>query len=100
MEGYAAAQIAAHRTREAKVNLRPEEMQRVNRALAAEFGNDPQAVVTQARARRQALEQQPANREETLRAAHAALTFAPDRNIEREAVARERKILEDALQRA
>jgi conjugative relaxase-like TrwC/TraI family protein len=100
MEGYAAAQIAAHRTREAKINLRPEEMQRVNRALAAEFGNDPQAVVNQARTRRQALEQQPANREETLKAAHAALTFARDRNIEREAVAGERAILGDALRRS
>jgi conjugative relaxase-like TrwC/TraI family protein len=100
MEGYAAAQIAAHRTREAKINLRPEEMQRVNRALAAEFGNDPQAVVNQARARRQVLEQQPASREESLKAAHAALTFARDRNVEREAVAGERKILEDALRRS
>jgi conjugative relaxase-like TrwC/TraI family protein len=35
-DGYAAAQIAAHRTREAKINLRPEDMQRVNRALAAQ----------------------------------------------------------------
>jgi conjugative relaxase-like TrwC/TraI family protein len=100
MEGYAAAQIAAHRTREAKINLRLEEMQRVNRALAAEFGNDPEAVVNQARARRQVLEQQPASREETLKVAHAALTFARDRNVEREAVAGERKILEDALGRS
>jgi conjugative relaxase-like TrwC/TraI family protein len=99
MEGYAAAQIAAHRTREAKINLRPEEMQRVNRALAAEFGNDPQAVVNQARARRQDVQQQLASREESLKA-HAALTFARDRNVEREAVAGERKILEDALRRS
>jgi conjugative relaxase-like TrwC/TraI family protein len=100
MEGYAAAQIAAHRTREAKINLRPEEMQRVNRALAAQYGNDPQAVVNEARARRHALAQQPASREETLKVAHAALTFARDRNIEREAVAGERKILQDALRRS
>lgn len=100
MEWYAAAQIAAHRTREAKINLRPEEMQRVNRVLAAEYGNDPQAVVAQARARRQRIEQQPASREETIKIAHAALTFARDRNIEREAVAGERKVLEDALRRS
>jgi conjugative relaxase-like TrwC/TraI family protein len=100
MEGYAAAQIAAHRTREAKVNLRPEEMQRVNRSLAAEFGNDPQAVVNQARGRREVLGQQPVRREESFKAAHAALTFARDRNVEREAVAGERKILEDALRRS
>lgn len=48
-EGYAAAQIAAHRTREAKINLRPDDMQRVNRALAAQYGDDPQAVVHRAR---------------------------------------------------
>ena len=100
MEGYAAAQIAAHRTREAKINLRPEEMQRVNRALAAEFGNDPQAVVNEAKARRHAVAQQPASREEIMKAAHAALTFARDRNIEREAVAGERAILGDALRRS
>jgi conjugative relaxase-like TrwC/TraI family protein len=100
LEGYAAAQIAAHRTREAKINLRPEEMQRVNRALATEYGDDPQAVVNQARARRQAIDQQPARREESMKIAHAALTFARDRNIEREAVASERKILEDALKRS
>jgi conjugative relaxase-like TrwC/TraI family protein len=100
MEGFAAAQIAAHRTREAKIHLRPEAMQRVNRALAAQYGNDPQAVVDEARARRRALRHHPASREETMKAAHAALTFARDRNIEQEAVAGERKILEDALWRA
>jgi len=99
-EGYSAAQIAAHRTREAKINLRPEEMQRVNRSLAAQYGNDPEAVVNRARARRQQLEQQPASREEGIKIAHAALTFARDRNIEREAVVSEQKLLEDALRRS
>jgi conjugative relaxase-like TrwC/TraI family protein len=99
-EGYAAAQIAAHRTREAKINLRPEDMQRVNRALAAQYANDPQAVVRQAKVRRQEVQQQPESRDYALKVAHAALTFARDRNIEREAVAGERKLLEDALRRS
>jgi conjugative relaxase-like TrwC/TraI family protein len=99
-EGYAAAQIAAHRTREAKINLRPDDMQRVNRALAAQYGNDPEAVVDQAKARRQEIQEHPENREQAMKIAHAALTFARDRNIDREAVAGDRKILEDALRRS
>lgn len=37
-EGYAAAQIAAHRTREGKFNLTPNEMRRINLALAVRHG--------------------------------------------------------------
>ncbi|MCL5670754.1 MAG: relaxase domain-containing protein, partial [Acidobacteria bacterium] len=99
-EGYAAAQIAAHRTREAKINLHPEDMQWVNRALAAQYGNDPEAVVNRAKARRQQLEQEPVSRDEAMKTARAALTFARDRNIEREAVVIERKLIEDALRRS
>lgn len=100
LEGFAAAQIAAHRTREAKINLRPEEMQRVNRALAAQYGNDPEAVVAQAHAQIRGLQRNPAGQHERFKLAHAALTYARDRNIEREAVATERKLLEDALHRS
>ncbi|MGH9398256.1 MAG: MobF family relaxase [Terriglobia bacterium] len=100
LEGYGAAQIAAHRTREGKVNLRPEEMQRVNRALAAEYGNDPVAVVARAKVRRLKHENQTEHGLGTAKIAYAALTFARDRNIEREAVVDERSLLRDALGRS
>ncbi|MGH9451863.1 MAG: MobF family relaxase [Terriglobia bacterium] len=100
LEGYAAAQIAAHRTRQAKVHLTPEEIRRVNRALAAEYGNDPQAIVAQAQARRRGLAVEPHDRAAAQKIAHAALTFARDRNMEREAVVDERVLLRDALTRS
>jgi conjugative relaxase-like TrwC/TraI family protein len=43
--GAGAAQIAAHQTREAKLDVPHEEMQRRHRQMAAKFGNQPERVV-------------------------------------------------------
>ena len=44
--GAAAAQIAAHQTREAKLELSHEEMQQRHREMASQFGNQPERVIT------------------------------------------------------
>lgn len=98
LSGLEAAERGAHRTREKKVHLTPEEMQRFNLALAAQHGNDPRAIVSAARLRQHS--QDLPNGREILVRASEAVTYARDRNIEREAVAEERHILRDALRRA
>jgi conjugative relaxase-like TrwC/TraI family protein len=102
LAGAEAAEIGAHRTREGKINLTPQEMRRVNLALAAEHGNDPKEVVSQARERLRQFQDAPAEERfaHHARVAHGALTYARDRNIEREAVADERVLLRDALKRS
>jgi ATP-dependent exoDNAse (exonuclease V) alpha subunit len=96
-QGAAAAQIAAHHTREAKLDVSHEEMQRRHQGLADRFGNQPTHVVEAAEQHRaHAVEhehQQPD-------AARKAVTFASERNLEREAVVEEQAILRDALQRS
>jgi conjugative relaxase-like TrwC/TraI family protein len=96
-QGAAAAQIAAHQTREAKVDVSHEEMQRHHQDLAGRFGNQPAHVVEAAEHRRadavEHVHTQPP-------AARCAVSFACDRNLEREAVVEERAILRDALQRS
>jgi len=93
--GAGAAQIAAHRTREAKGDQSQEEMQHRHRELARAFGDQPGAVVRAARTRAQAMDP----RRPTV-TAHAAVTFAKARNFEREAVVEERALLRDALRRS
>src|SRR3989442_4003206 len=90
--GAAAAQIAAHQTRESKRDISHGEMQRRHRELAARFGDQPAHVVEAAQALGPRLEPQ---RSEI--SATDALTFAKDRNFEREAVADERSLRRDAL---
>src|SRR2546425_323810 len=95
--GAAAAQIAAHQTREAKLDVSHEEMQQRHRELAEQFGNQPSKVVeavAHGRAHHVEHEREPAD------VARQAVTFARDRNLEREAVVEERAILRDALQRS
>ena len=87
--GPEAAQIAAHSTRDRKQSLSAEEV------VAASFGNQPQQVVANARARAQRQEREP----EELTRAKEAVTFARNSIFEREAVADERAILRDALRR-
>ena len=50
--GAGAAQIAAHQTREGKLELSHEEMQERHKAMAAQFGNQPERVVEAAQERR------------------------------------------------
>ena len=91
--GPEAAQIAAHKTREAKLDLTPDEVQAQHRAMAAEYGHQPQRVVEQA-AQRRGVELQP---EVSQRVAQAAVSYARERGTERAAVVDERTLMRDAL---
>jgi conjugative relaxase-like TrwC/TraI family protein len=93
--GAGAAEIAAHRTREAKLDLSHDEMQRRHRELAHAFGDQPTQVVQAAHARVHQIEPH-----EPATAAREAVTFAKARNFEREAVADERVLVRDALRRS
>ena len=97
-QGPEAAQIAAHSTRDKKEIHTPAEVLAAHRQIAAEFGNQADKVVTQARQRvhGQAEERSPDMPE--LRA-REAVTYARDRSFEREAVTDERDIFRDALRR-
>jgi conjugative relaxase-like TrwC/TraI family protein len=91
--GAGAAQIAAHRTRDAKQPLSIEEVRAQHQKLAAEHGNQPQRVMAEA-ARRWGVEVEP---ERSRRVAESAVTYARERGIERAAVVDERALLRDAL---
>ena len=93
--GAAAAQIAAHHTREAKIGLSHEEMQQRHKDLAIEFGDQPEHVKAEAKERARDVGQ---DSRKTI--AHLAVTFARERNFERDAVADERALLTDALRRS
>ncbi|HEV2222224.1 MAG TPA: MobF family relaxase [Candidatus Acidoferrales bacterium] len=93
--GADAAQIAAHKTREAKLDTSREEMQERHQQMAKAFGNQPEHVVEAARHRPQQMEP-----ESPSTTASAAITFSRDRNFEREAVVGERDLLRDALRRS
>jgi conjugative relaxase-like TrwC/TraI family protein len=96
--GHEAAEIAAHSTRDKKLIQSPAEVLAAHRQLAAEFGNQADRIVAEARVRSQgqAAERVP----ETLqRVAQEAVTFARDRSFEREAVTDERDLFRDALRR-
>jgi conjugative relaxase-like TrwC/TraI family protein len=95
--GAAAAQIAAHQTRDAKLDVSHEEMQQRHRNLAEQFGDQPSKVVEAVEHERA---HQPEHERERAEVARHAVTFACDRNLEREAVVEERAILHDALQRS
>ena len=96
--GSEAAEIAAHSTRDRKEVHSPAEVMAAHRKLAAAFGHQAEAIVRAAhqRARSQELRVTP---ERALQRAHEAVTFARDRNFEREAVVDERVLVRDALRR-
>ena len=73
----------------------PSEVLAAHRQLAAEFGNQADRVVVEARARASAQERVPNIPERV----QEAVTFAKSRNFEREAVTDERDIMRDALRR-
>ncbi|PYX43992.1 MAG: conjugal transfer protein, partial [Acidobacteria bacterium] len=77
-----AAEIAAHSTRDKKEILSPREVLEAHRRLAEEFGNQPDAVVRAARERAQELRVPVA----APKRAQEAVTYARDKNFEREAV--------------
>ncbi len=95
--GSEAAQIAAHSTRDKKEIHTPSEVLTAHRQLAAEFGNQADRVVAEARARASAQAQtRVPNIPERIQ---EAVSFAKSRNFEREAVTDERDIMRDALRR-
>jgi conjugative relaxase-like TrwC/TraI family protein len=93
--GKEAAEIAAHSTRDRKEIHSPREVMAAHRKLAADFGHQADAVVRSARERSrqqtQSVHLEPRIRE--------SLTFARDKNFEREAVIDERALVRDALRR-
>jgi len=93
--GADAAQIAAHKTRQAKLDLSHEEVQRRHREMAEAFGNQPEQVRAVATERANRL-----GHEAPHTAARPAVTFSKERNLEREAVVEERDLLRDALRRS
>jgi conjugative relaxase-like TrwC/TraI family protein len=97
-QGPEAAQIAAHSTRDKKEIHTPAEVLMAHRHIAAEYGNQADHVVTDARQRVQGRAEERSPEVPQLRA-QEAVTYARDRSFEREAVTDERNILRDALRR-
>jgi conjugative relaxase-like TrwC/TraI family protein len=93
--GADAAQIAAHKTRQPKLELSQEEMQQRHQQMAETFGNQPMHVVAKAMERESRIEQ-----DSPRTTAQSAVTFSKERNLEREAVVEERDLLRDALRRS
>jgi conjugative relaxase-like TrwC/TraI family protein len=99
IESKAAAQIAAHATRDKKQTAGPEATLAAHQKLAAQFGNQPQQVVAAAREREHALHMHSVAKKSPGQLAQEAVSFARDRNYEREAVVDERRLFRDALRR-
>jgi len=97
LNGAGAAQIAAHRTRDAKQALSQEETLKRHREMAEAFGNQPARVVEAAKERTHIMDQA---HDARLKPAQSAETFARDRNLERDAVVDERALMRDALKRS
>ena len=93
IDGAAAAQIAAHHTRDRKELLSPGEVLQRHRELAAQYGHQADRVVALARERGQYQIREPEMQ------AQRALTWARDHVFERSAVGDHRAILETALVR-
>ncbi|MGC2465513.1 MAG: MobF family relaxase [Candidatus Acidiferrum sp.] len=93
--GADAAQIAAHKTRQPKLELSQGEMQQRHQLMAEAFGNQPTRAVAAATERESRIEQ-----DSPRTAAKSAVTFSKEKNLEREAVVEERELLRDGLRRS
>jgi len=93
IDGAAAAQIAAHHTRDQKELLSQEDVLRRHRELATEHGHQADRVVAQA------LQNGHKRMQEVNAQAQSAVTWARDHIFERSAVQDRRAILETALAR-
>src|SRR6266700_3952596 len=93
--GAGAAQIAAHQTREGKLELSHEEMQQRHKEMAAQFGDQPERVVEAAGKQREQLQEEPGEK-----AIGQAVAYSREKNLERDAVVEERDLLRDALKRS
>ena len=91
--GAGAAQVAAHQTREPKMQRSQEEVQEQHQAMARAHGLQPQHAVANA------LVQRRTRPMEHPTAAKDAMQYAKDRNMERSAVVEDRSIFTDALKR-
>jgi conjugative relaxase-like TrwC/TraI family protein len=98
VSGAGAAQIAAHQTRGAKLDISHEQMQQRHQEMARQFGDQPQRVIEEAK--QQAHEIAPLSEEQKQHSIGHALTYAREKNLEREAVADERDLMRDALKRS
>ena len=91
LRGAGAAQIAAHQTRDGKLpTISHAEMQRMHKEMAEQFGNQPEQIIRAAHARE--VERIGPGRQHF----ESALTYARDKNFERQAVADERELMRDA----
>ena len=94
VSGAAAAQIAAHQTRDDKLPaITHREMQQKHREMAAQFGQQPERVTREAQVH-QVKEQ---GREQKHQSIESALTYSTEKNLERHAVPDERELMRDAL---
>jgi len=95
LRGASAAQIAAQQTRQEKLSsITHKEMQGMHRDLAAKFGNLPERIVREAEERHVEL---PIHKLQSIK---TALTYAREKNFERQAVVDERDLMRDALRRS
>jgi conjugative relaxase-like TrwC/TraI family protein len=97
IRGPEAAEIAAHRTRDRKLEISHEEMQQRHRELAEQYGNQAQRVVEDAQSRAQEIER--STPEQLQASVQRAIEYAVEKNFEREAVSEERDLMRDALKR-
>jgi len=96
LDGSSAAQIAAHRTRDHKELLSPEEVLTRHRDLAAQYGNQADRIVAEAREHGRQQTREP---DGGLSQAQQAVTYARDHLFERGAVRAQKEILAAALER-
>jgi conjugative relaxase-like TrwC/TraI family protein len=105
IDGAAAGQIAAHRTRDKKELQTPAEVQRQHRELAGQYGHQADRVVAEMRERTQKLTQErsPAQSPDQTRTpeqmAQQSVTYARDHLFEKDAVQDRRALYETALNR-
>ena len=97
-EGAGAAQVAAHRTRDSKEIRSPEVVLQRHRELAAQYGNQADRVVAQAREYTQI--HAPRSEKTEQQTERQALTYARNHVFERSAVQDERSILQAAISRS
>jgi ATP-dependent exoDNAse (exonuclease V) alpha subunit len=93
LSGAEAISNIKHQNREEKLKLTPDQLKALHQQKAAEFGNQPAAVVAKA-SQRQARELSPEKIEQR---AQAAITFARERLGERSAVFEHFEVVRDAL---
>src|SRR5206468_4179991 len=93
VSGAEAINNIKHQNREAKLKLTPDELKTMHKQHAAEFGDQPACLVTEAT--QQHL--RPATEEKTQERAQAAVAFARDRLGERSAVFEHFEVIRDAL---